>query len=87
MHHVYTYYSKIQKCYSMPKCDPYDPERMVIETKRACLVAQNYEKVKDLKLIYLGLYDDETGLFVENTPKVILDCETCAPKKDEEAQN
>lgn len=60
---IYAYKSVEKGCYSQPKFFPYSKEDMITEVKRSLigLDKKTADEVKDLTLVYLGIFDDNEG--------------------------
>lgn len=70
---IYAYKSAEKGCYSQPKFVPYSKEDMISELKRSLigLDKNTAESVKDLTLVYLGIFDDTEGKIVYEKEELI----------------
>lgn len=63
---VYAYYSKVVSAYQSPIFSQFDKDRFVPQLTRMVMTTTSDETLlglQDLDLYWIGLFDDQTGLF------------------------
>lgn len=75
------------ECFTQPVFDDHDPKIAATQLGRSLKVEKDLTKVtpyKNLKLFYLGQFDDATGkLVVEDEPVLLLDCSEIVKERDD----
>lgn len=80
---ILMHYNKKIECFTQPIFTDIEPEKVAIQESRSIQVCHEIEKIKpyeNLKLYYIGVFDDSTGeftLFDENGDELkreLLDC-------------
>lgn len=75
--YVFVYRDNLMKAYAMPLFTNEDKEHVIAGTIRglgAITDVDTITKIKDQSLYYLGVFDDEKGIFITEEPEKLFDC-------------
>ena len=74
---VYSFYDKITKVYNSPVCDSQPIENLIEaytrDMPRIVKDDSHLDKLKDKNLYLIGVFDDNTGKFIEVSNQLVLD--------------
>ena len=82
---VYAYYSKVVSAYQSPIFSQFDKERFVPQLTRMVMTTSSDETLlglQDLDLYWIGMFDDQTGLFDSLVhPEWLISCSSLLERR------
>jgi len=82
---VYAYYSKVVSAYQSPIFSQFDKDRFVPQLTRMVMTTSSDETLlglQDLDLYWIGLFDDQTGLFDSLVhPEWLISCSSLLERR------
>lgn len=81
---VMAFYNKKINCYTQPHFIDMEPEKAALQLSRTLTLTEDWKMIdqyKNLTLYYLGQFDDETGEFIQEEKRALLDCSLVVKNK------